>query len=130
MVWLAIGAGLLLLLLWLLRLFAAAQVETIRKSAIWGGAAVAGGVLLLVLTTGRGIQALWTLGLFAPLLWRWGHGWFSARRFGRHEAGGGTGAAGESAVETPTLTMRLDHATGRMSGTVRRGRQTGRELAT
>ncbi|MDO9713540.1 J domain-containing protein [Paracraurococcus lichenis] len=128
MVWLAIGAGLLLLLLWLLRLFATARVETIRKGAIYGGAIVAGGVLLLVLTTGRGAQLLWSLGLFAPLLWRWGHGWFSARRFGRQEAGA-AGRAGESAVETATLAMRLDHATGRMSGTVRRGRHAGRELA-
>ncbi|TDH58169.1 molecular chaperone DnaJ [Dankookia rubra] len=130
MVWLAVGAGLLLLLLWLARVFATARVEAIRKGAIWGGAAVAGGGLLLVLSTGRGAQALWTLGLFAPLLWRWGRGWFAARRFRWQDAAaGGTGAAGESAVETATLAMRLDHATGRMSGTVRRGRQTGRELA-
>jgi hypothetical protein len=130
MVWLAVGAALLLVLLWLARIFATARVETIRKGAIWGGAAVAGGGLLLVLTTGRGGQALWTLGLFAPLLWRWGHGWFAARRFrGLGEGSGGPGGSGESVVETPTLSMRLDHATGRMSGTVRRGRQAGRELA-
>jgi hypothetical protein len=130
MVWLAVGAGILLGLLWLLRLFATARVETIRKGAIWGGAVIAGGVLLLVLVTGRGGQALWTLGLFAPLLWRWGRGWFAARRFrGRGEAPGDPAAAGESVVDTPTLSMRLDHATGRMSGTVRRGRQAGRELA-
>jgi len=129
MVWLAVGAALLLVLLWLARIFATARVETIRKGAIWGGAAVAGGGLLLVLTTGRGGQALWTLGLFAPLLWRWGRDWLAARRFRWDEAAGGTGAAGESAVETATLAMRLDHATGRMSGTVRRGRQAGRELA-
>src|SRR6476661_9608297 len=130
MVWLAVGAGLLLLLLWLMRLFATARVETIRKGAIWGGAVAGGGVLLLVLTTGRGGQALWTLGLFAPLLWRWGRGWFAARRFRwQGEGPGGAAAAGESAVETATLAMRLDHATGRMSGTIRRGRQAGRELA-
>ena len=68
MVWLAVGAGLLLRA----ALADAAcsprrRVETIRKGAVWGGAAVGGGVLLLVLTTGRGAQALWTLGLFAPL---------------------------------------------------------------
>jgi hypothetical protein len=130
MVWLAVGAGLLLVLLWLMRLFATARVETIRKGAVWGSAALGGGVLLLVLFTGRGAQALWTMGLFAPLLWRWGHGWVAARRFrGLGEGPGGLGAGGESAVETATLVMRLDHATGRMSGTIRRGRQTGRELA-
>lgn len=129
MVWLAVGAGLLLLLLWLARLFATAPVETVRKGAIWGGGVIAGGVVLLVLLTGRGGQALWTLALFAPLLWRWGHGWISARRFGRRDAAAGGGAGGESAVETATLDMRLDHATGRMTGQVRRGRLAGRELA-
>ncbi|MFC7473957.1 hypothetical protein ACFQS7_06310 [Dankookia sp. GCM10030260] len=130
MVWLALGVGLLLVLLWLMRLFASARVETIRKGAIWGGAVAGGGVLLLVLTTGRGGQALWTLGLFAPLLWRWGRGWLAARRFRwQGEGRGGPGATGESAVETATLAMRLDHASGQMTGTVRRGRQAGRELA-
>ncbi|TCZ65401.1 J domain-containing protein [Roseicella aquatilis] len=129
MVWLAIGAGLLLLLLWLARVFATAPVETIRKGVVWGGAAVAGSALLLVLLTGRGAQALWTLGLFAPLAWRWGHGWLAARRFRRQTETSGTGTPGETGVDTATLSMRLDHATGRMSGTVRRGRQAGRELA-
>lgn len=129
MVWLAIGAGLLLLLLWLLRIFATARVETIRKGAIWGGAALGAGLLLLVLTTGRGAQALWTLALFTPLLWRYGQGWISTRRFRRQDAMGASAGAGESAVETATLAMRLDHATGRMTGQIRRGRHAGRELA-
>jgi len=129
MVWLAVGAGLLLLLLWLLRVFATARVETIRKGAIWGGAALAGAALLLVLATGRGGQALWTLGLFAPILWRYGQGWLSARRFRRQDGVAGAGGGGESAVETATLTMRLDHGTGQMTGQVRRGRHAGRELA-
>ncbi|MBK1662341.1 J domain-containing protein [Paracraurococcus ruber] len=128
MVWLAVGAGLLLLALWLLRLFATARVETIRKGAIWGGAAMGGVLLLVLLSTGRGAQLLWSLGLFAPLAWRWGQGWIASRRFRRSEGMGG-GAGGESAVETATLAMRLDHATGRMTGQVRRGRQAGRELA-
>ncbi|MEN0073788.1 MAG: hypothetical protein AAGC69_05360 [Paracraurococcus sp.] len=128
MVWLAIGAGLLLLLLWLARLFATARVETIRKAAVYGGATLGAAVLLLVLLSGRGAQAIWTAGLFAPLLWRWGQGALASRRF-RRETGGAAGGPGETAVETATLAMRLDHASGRMSGTVRRGRQAGRELA-
>ena len=131
MVWLALGAGLLLLLLWLARLFATARVETIRKAAVYGAATLGGAALLLVLLTGRGAQALWTIGLFAPLLWRWGQGALAARRFGRRDAapGGAGGGPEETAVETATLAMRLDHASGRMSGTVRRGRQAGRDLA-
>ena len=128
MVWLALGAGLLLLLLWLARLFATARVETIRKAAIYGGAALGAAMLLLVLLSGRGAQAIWTAGLFAPLLWRWGQGALASRRF-RRETGGTAGGPGETAVETATLAMRLDHASGRMSGTVRRGRQAGRDLA-
>ncbi|WP_128080139.1 J domain-containing protein [Roseicella frigidaeris] len=128
MVWLALGAGLLLLLLWLARLFATARVETIRKAAVYGAATLGGAGLLLVLLTGRGAQALWTIGLFAPLLWRWGQGALAGRRF-RRETGAAAGGPGETAVETATLAMRLDHASGRMSGTVRRGRQAGRDLA-
>ncbi|NOG68996.1 molecular chaperone DnaJ [Roseicella sp. DB1501] len=128
MVWLALGAGLLLLLLWLARLFATARVETIRKAAIYGGATLGAAMVLLVLLSGRGAQAIWTAGLFAPLLWRWGQGALASRRF-RRETGGTAGGPGETAVETATLAMRLDHASGRMSGTVRRGRQAGRDLA-
>jgi hypothetical protein len=50
-------------------------------------------------------------------------GWLAGRRFG------GRAAADASTVETATLAMRLDHATGQMSGRVLRGPQAGRELA-
>jgi hypothetical protein len=129
MVWLAIGAGGLLLVLWLLRIFASARVEVIRKASIWAAAVVGAGLVLVVLTTGRGGQALWTLALFAPLLWRWGQGWFAARRFRWRDGPGAAAGGSESVVETATLAMRLDHGTGQMSGQVRRGRQAGRELA-
>jgi hypothetical protein len=135
MVWLALGTGLLLLLLWLARVFASARAETVRKFAVWSGAGLAGGLLLLALMTGRGAHAVWTLVLFGPILWRLFQSWRGARMFRRGAgrgggAGGGASAAGaETTVETPTLVMRLDHATGRMSGRVRRGAFAGRELA-
>jgi hypothetical protein len=127
MLWLAIGAGGLLLGLWLLRLFANARVESIRRGGAWALAGLGGLLLVLLVVSGRAGQALWLLVLFGPLLWRFWQGWRAARRFGG--AGGGGAAAGESAVETDTLSMRLDHATGSMSGRVRRGRFAGRELA-
>ncbi len=127
MVWIALGTGTLLLLLWLLRVFANAPAETVRKVGSWvlGGLGV--GLLLLALFTGRGAQALW-MGLFlAPLIWRFAQRWRSARHFA---TGSGRGAAGEeTSVQTAMLVMRLDHATGRMSGRVRAGRHAGRELA-
>jgi len=128
--WLALGAAVLLLALWLARVFAAARVETIKKAAVWSAAALGGSLLLLALFTGRGAQAIWTLLLFAPVLWRLAQSWRTAWQFGRRaEAGGAGGGGAETAVETATLLMRLDHATGRMSGRVRRGVFAGRELA-
>jgi hypothetical protein len=128
LVWLALGIGVLLLLLWLGRLFAAARVETIRKAGAWTLAGIGGVLLLLLLWSGRGGQALWTLVFLGPVIWRLAQSWRTARRFGGR--GAEAGAPGEeSAVETATLVMRLDHATGRMSGRVRRGPHAGRELA-
>jgi hypothetical protein len=127
-----LGGLALALGLWLLRLFATAPVETIRKALIWGAASVAvvlGGVLLL---SGRGLQALWAAGLFAPMLWRWWNrsrfnGWFG--RGGDKLGTAGPASDQETSVETDGLAMRLDHATGAMSGRVKRGRFVGRELA-
>ncbi|MDI3306333.1 MAG: hypothetical protein QJR07_04450 [Acetobacteraceae bacterium] len=128
MVWLAIGAGLLLLGLWLLRLFADAEPQTIRKAGAWILGTLGMLLLALLLASGRAAQAVWTLALFGPLVWRLVQGWRAARRFGRGSPGM-AGGGGESAVETATLAMRLDHSTGQMSGRVRRTRFAGRELA-
>jgi hypothetical protein len=131
-VWLALGLGTLLLVLWLLRLFAAARAETVRKVGIWALAGLGAALLVTMLFTGRGAQALWTLFLLGPVAWRVVQSRRSAWRFGRaggDAAGGGGAGPGETGVETATLAMRLDHGTGRMSGRVRRGAFAGRELA-
>jgi hypothetical protein len=127
MLWLAIGGGILILALWLLRLFATARVETIRRWGTWALAGIGAVLLVLLLATGRGGQVLWLAFLFGPLAWRLWQGRRAARRFGTGPAGA-RGGSGESAVETATLAMRLDHATGSMSGRIRRGRFAGREL--
>jgi hypothetical protein len=122
MVWLALGGGVLLFGLWVARVFATAPPETIRRAGYWV-VGIFGTVLLgAVLLTGRGAQVLWMLAVFAPLLWRRWQAWRAARRFGSQ-------AADASTVETAMLAMRLDHATGQMSGRVRRGSAAGRELA-
>ena len=126
MVWLALGIGVLAAALWLLRLFATTPPEVIRKALVWTLAGLGGGMLLLLLVAGRGGQAIWALALFGPALWRWWQGLRASRAFAR----GTAGAPGESAVETATLEMRLDHESGEMRGQVRRGAFAGADLAT
>lgn len=123
MVWLALGTGGLILGLWLLRVFATASPTAIRKAGLVLLALIGGAALLLMLVTGRGLQSIWSLAFFAPLLWRRLQGWLAARRFAREPS------ADASTVDTATLAMRLDHGTGQMSGRIRRGPHAGRELA-
>lgn len=94
----------------------------------WGGIVVVAGGLLFLLVTGRLGPAL-ALGAFLlPMLGRWlpvggwgGGGW-------RRTGGAAGSAGGSSRVETLTLAMTLDHATGAMAGTVLHGRFAGRAL--
>ena len=128
MVWVALGAGALLFGLWLLRLLANAPASAIRQGLAWFAGLLAAAVVLLMLFTGRTPQLIGLAGLLAPFVYRWWHNRRAARRFGARAAAGESGG-GESRVETATLEMRLDHASGRMSGRVRGGPQAGRELA-
>ncbi|WP_043340199.1 J domain-containing protein [Belnapia moabensis] len=122
MAWLALGALALLLGLWLLRAFAEASPAAIRKAGLWLLALLGGGLVALLLLSGRGAQALWALVFFGPVLWRRIGGWIAARRFARP-------ADDASTVETATLAMHLDHVTGTLSGRILRGAQAGRDLA-
>ena len=129
---LLLGGLVLVLVLVLLRVFASATAESIRKALIWGAATL--GVLLLglLLYSGRAVQALWALALFAPMLWRWWQGSRFASWFQRAGVSSGAAEAGHgpaTAIETVWLAMRLDHASGEMSGRIRQGAQAGRELA-
>lgn len=128
MVWVALGAGGLLFGLWLLRFLANAPVAAVRQGMVWFAGLLAVSVLLLMLAGGRLPQLLGTLGVFAPFAWRWWRNRRAAKRFGATGTAGEAGG-GESRVETATLEMRLDHATGRMTGRVRGGPEAGRELA-
>jgi hypothetical protein len=123
MVWLALGTGGLIFGVWLLRVFATAPPAAIRKAGLVVLAFIGAAALLLLLITGRGLQSIWTLAFFAPILWRRLQGWRAARRFAREPS------ADASTVETATLAMRLDHATSQMSGRILRGPHAGRELA-
>lgn len=84
-------------------------------------AAVAFGLAYLVATE-RLAQALLVVGGFGSLIWRNRdvlRQWWSARS---------AGAGKRSEVETAWLKMRLDHESGTMTGTVRRGPFQGRYL--
>ncbi len=127
MVWVALGTGGLLFALWLLRFLANAPVAAVRQGILWSGGLAGAAFLLLMVASGRAPQVIGALGLLAPFAYRWWQNRRAARRFGAGTAAGG--GENESRVETATLEMRLDHATGRMSGRVRGGPQAGRELA-
>jgi hypothetical protein len=120
----AIGAALLLAGLILLYGFANARPAAVKTSLIWGLGTLGAAGLAAMLLSGRGANALWALIMFGPALLQAWRGWRARRSFGRPAEGGEA-----SGIETETLEMRLDLGSGAMSGRVRRGHFTGRDLA-
>ncbi|WP_137177576.1 molecular chaperone DnaJ [Roseomonas sp. AR75] len=126
MAYLIVGLIALLALLGLLRLFADAKPGQIKTAAVWGGGLLGAVLLVALLASGRGPQALWALALFGPMAWRWIQGLRAARTFAR----AGRPSDGQASdVETGYLAMGLDHDSGRMFGRVKAGRYAGRELS-
>ena len=126
MTWLALGALALLGLLVMARGFANASVGTVKKALAWMAGGV--GVVLLgaLLFSGRGLQAIWSLAFFAPLILQAWRSWRAARTFSR---GGQASPGQESRVATGMLEMVLHHDSGRMTGRVLAGRFAGADLA-
>lgn len=126
MTWLALGGIALVVVMFGLRAFANAPVGTVKVALAW----IAGGVGLVLLAallfSGRGLQAIWAGAFFAPLLMQAWRSWRSARTFSR---GGQASPGQETRVGTATLDMVLHHDSGRMTGTVTRGRFAGADLA-
>jgi hypothetical protein len=125
MTWLALGALALVLLVALLHAFATAPVATVRKAVAWIAGGLGAVLLAALLFSGRGLQAVWSLAFFAPLLVRAWRSWRTARTFSR---GGQASPGQESRVETAMLEMVLHHDSGRMTGTVKGGRFAGADL--
>lgn len=125
MTWIALGALALLLLFWVLSAFARAPVATVKKALAWVAGGIGLALLAGVLLSGRGLQAVWTLLFFTPLLLQAWRSWRSARTFAR---GGQAQPGQESRVDTATLEMVLHHDSGRMTGTVKRGSFEGADL--
>lgn len=126
MVWLFVGLLGLVAALGLLRIFADAKPAQVKSALVWGGGVLGLGLLVLMLATGRGAQAIYAAVLFGPLAWQLWRRFQAQRTFAR----GGAASPGQASdVETATLAMVLDHDTGRMSGRIKRGRFAGQELA-
>jgi hypothetical protein len=125
MTWLALGAIALFVLFLLLRAFANAPVARVKQfSAVMLGA-IGAVLLLLGIFTARGQQALFSLAFFLPLLLQWAQRWRTNKRFG----GPAPQSGAANSVETAFLSMTLHHDSGRMTGSVKAGQFSGRDLA-
>jgi hypothetical protein len=119
MTWVVAGLALLVLVWVLMRTFVAATPGQLMQGIRWAGVGLGGAAALALLFSGRGGAALaLAAGLF-PLFMRW-------RRMHAPPSGAGSEP---SEVETEWLRMALDHDTGHMEGTVRKGPFQGRRLA-
>jgi len=126
MTWVILGLIALVAVLGVMRAFVDAKPAQVKMAGIWAGALLGILLLAILLASGRGAQALWSLILFGPMLWRWVQGFRAARTFTR----GGRASDGQASdVETSHIAMGLDHDSGRMFGHVKAGRFEGRDLA-
>lgn len=113
-----LGLLLLLIVLAALRWYAAAPPQNIVTGLRWAAVIGGGAVALLLVSTGRAVQALYLLIPFLPMLPRW---WRQLR-------GSAAGRSATSQVETPWLRMSLDHRAATMDGLVLQGVFAGRRL--
>jgi hypothetical protein len=126
MIYLGLGVLLLVLGLWLIRLFVQADAAQLARGVRQAGIiliVIVGIALLVVWVAMRRLgPALADFAGLAVLLWRTRMWWW------RYRAAKGPAPGRSSAVETDTIAMRLDHDSGAMTGVVRKGRFQGRRL--
>ena len=117
------GIALLVLLLVVGRAFVSANPATIVRFLKWLGIGLAFVLAVLLIESGRFMPAVFLMGFGAFLLRRGKAIWQ------RMSGGGASPARGQvSEVETAYLRMSLEHDTGTMTGTVRKGPLQGRRL--
>jgi hypothetical protein len=109
-----------------MRAFVQADPAKLARNTIWFLAALGGTVLIVLfvvlLASGRLPQALFVVAAVLPLLLR------ARSLLRRYQTATGPPPGQVSEIETAYLRMRLDHDSGTMSGTVRRGPLQGRRL--
>ncbi len=121
LIYLVAGAGALGILYVLATAFANTSPRALVRTIRYGIGGVLAAIGLLLILTER-----WGLG---GILLAAGASAISTGRIGSFDLGGGVRHAGTgSTVKSDWLEMRLDHDTGAMSGTVRRGEFTGDRL--
>lgn len=118
--YLLIGVGLLLVVIWAARWYAAAPPRHVVAGLRWIAVAGGGAAALWLLATGRAVQVLYLLIPMAPLLKRWWNGYRATAQ---------TTPGQTSDVETAFLRMSLEHASGAMDGLVLAGDFKGRRLS-
>ena len=117
------GIALLVLLLFVGRAFVNANPATIIRFLKWLGIGLGLALAFLLIESGRFMPVVFLMGFGALLLRRGKTIWQ------RMTGSGASSARGQvSEVETAYLRMRLEHDTGTMTGTVRRGPFLGRRL--
>ncbi|MGJ3258967.1 MAG: DnaJ domain-containing protein [Rhodospirillales bacterium] len=120
----AVMAGLLLAMQW----FVSAEPKSIARALKWILLGLIGIVILFFILTGRLTWALWTLPALLPWIMRARQAARMAKNFSRMTGGGASGQSSE--VTSAFLSMELDHDSGDMDGTVRKGRHEGATLST
>lgn len=138
-----LGVGLLLALLLLSRWYVSADPKIVLKALKWAGLSLAMCVVVWLALTGK----LWAAFAALPAMMMWFMRLFTGLRYMQMfrrmlglggagsgwttpGAGGGTNSSKtqHSDVQTRFVVMRLDHATGQVSGEVLDGRFAGRRL--
>ncbi len=114
------------ILLWaawaVLRWFVEAEPRQLVRAGQWALGILGGAVALWFVATGKAADAVVLATTLAPFFVRWKSLWTRMRN------AAGPAPGGSSDVESAWLAMSLDHGSGSMDGTVRRGVFQGRRL--
>jgi hypothetical protein len=122
------GIATLILIWWLVKLFAGADPKKLVRFSKMAGGVASLGVAALLMLRGRPDMAIFLGGLGAWLLGWSAYGPGGLRMPEWAKDWGGTGSAGRSKVASALLEMELDHDSGGIKGKVVAGAFAGREL--
>jgi hypothetical protein len=123
MAYIALGLGALFLVFLLVRGFVNANPATLARSLYWLAGIIIALVVIILAWSERLYPVLALAAAVIPIFLR------SRGLWQRLRGAAGPTPGKSSAVETEFLRMQLDHDTGTMSGTVKRGRFAGARLA-